>query len=225
MKYTYQIICGLLVIILIIFLFKKCNNTPIKVPVVINPTLIRDTVYQESELSKYKEDSLNKILAYYKNLNNTLDSNLAQSDKDKQTLADTLEVALHPNKTDVNDFIDLSNKRDTICDNIVANQKEQLSLKDSILQNEKNMYDSLFNNFNVLATQSSAQSAYEKQLQPKTQLYIGGGLGTSLKGTGGLVTIGLLLKSKQDRIWKLNGTIDQTGNIGVLVETYFKIHK
>lgn len=58
---------------------------------------------------------------------------------------------------------------------------------------------------------------------PRTQLYLGGGVSGTKESIVNTFDAGILLKTKQDQIYSISGTLDRNGNVGARAGAYFKI--
>jgi hypothetical protein len=63
------------------------------------------------------------------------------------------------------------------------------------------------------------------QAPAKTQLYVGGGIGTTQTLGINSAEAGLILKTKSDKIYGLKAGSDINGNISYGFQTYWKIGK
>lgn len=224
-KYFKIALAAIIVILTIIFLLKGCGKkTVVQKPIIVNPKLIVDSANkQQNQVSKavqiYK-DSIDKLNAK----NAVLNSNLHDLTLTANTLAIELRNQQQPNKQDVDNYIDVSQKRDSICDSIVENQGKELVYKDTIINKKDVLYDSLYKRFNFLAAQSASQISYENAIKPKNQFYIGGGIYGNKESIIQGANIGIMFKNKQDRQFKVDVIYDFNNHIEYGVSTYFKIH-
>lgn len=222
-KYLLGALIVAILIIATIAYLKGCGNKPAPTaPAVVNPVIITDKVINQENAAQPKTNSINKAFDSLNSIIKAQKVDLANLDQQKRTLEAALKFSI--DCPGVSDYEDISNKRDTVCDGIVANQKTQLSLKDTLLQQKQTLYDSLRNRFNFLANQSTAQKLYTDSLQPKNQYYIGGGLyGNKLSFVQG-ADIGIFLKTKTDRVYKFDVMYDFNYGVQYGLSTYFKIH-
>lgn len=214
-----------MLLIIIALLYKGCGSSTIPTaPIIVNPVIIQDTIKADSikfqiVINKWKDST-----TYLNSIISSQQTSIIKIDKQKFILQNTLDTSTSPNKKDVNSYINESNKRDTICDGIVANQKIQLSIKDTILNKKQSLYDSLYKAFNFLATQSEVQKSYTDSLQPKNEVYFGGGLYGNKSSFIQGVDIGIFLKTKRDRVYKFDIIDDFSKGLNYALSTYFKIH-
>lgn len=221
----YSIVISVVaVILLIVLLLSKCNHSSTK-PNFTNPRTVLDSTNKDEKKTFASNDSLNKENIALKVKDSILEINYNSVKQSETSLSAALRSQLQPNKQDVDNYIDTSEKRDSICDNLNINKDKIIAKKDSIITNWDSLYSHTRASLNFLAVQSAAQLKYEQTLQPKNQLYIGGGVyGNKLSIIQG-IHAGLLFKNKQDRIYKGDVMYDFNTGINYDLSTYFKIHK
>jgi hypothetical protein len=221
----YSIAISAVAVILFVFLlFKSCHKTISSQPVFVNPKTVVDSVSKDENIKNAHIDSLNKVINILQNSNSSLQSNLNSVRLNEEDLAASLRAQIQPNKQDVDNYIDTSEKRDSICDQLNHNKDLIIIGKDSIISTKDSLYSDTKKSLNFLATQSEAQLKYEKTLQPKNQLYIGGGLyGNKLTIIQG-IDAGIIFKNKKDRVYKADVMYDFNTGVNFAISTYFKIH-
>lgn len=224
-KYLKIALAIIIAIILLILFLKGCGKkTVVEKPVIVNPKIIVDSANKQKVQVDKTVQILRDSIANLTTKNIVLNSNLQNLTITANDLATELRNQQQPDKKDVDDYIDVSQKRDSTCDSIVVNQQKQLAFKDTIINQKDTLYASLYKRFSFLATQSSNQIAYEKAIKPKNQFYIGGGIyGDKLSIIQG-ADIGIIFKNKQDRQFKVDVMYDFNNHIEYGISTYFKIH-
>lgn len=217
------IIC---ILIIIVLLWKGCGSsvTP-TAPPTVNPTLIKDSAILQDTKSNAINKKLSDSIIYLNSIIFSQQGNLQKLDSQKRILESSIRTVIKTGCPDIIDFVNLSDKRDTLCNGIVANQKIQLSIKDSIIKNDVDLYDSVYKRFNFLANQSTAQKNYIDSLQPKNEVYFGGGLYGNKNSIFQGADVGIFLKTKTtDRVYKFDVIYDFSKGIQYGISTYFKIH-
>lgn len=211
-------------ILLVLLLLTKCSHKTAQTQTFVQPKTVLDSTNREEKKTAYHIDSLNKINSVIISKDSILQINYNSLKESETSLAVALRKQLQPNKQDVDNYIDTSEKRDSICDSLNANKDRIIVQKDKIITSWDTLYSHTRASLNFLAAQSEAQLKYEKTLQPKNQFYVGGGLyGNKLTIIQG-INAGFIFKNKKDRIYKADVMYDFNTGVNYSISTYFKIH-
>lgn len=213
-------------LIFIFLWFKGCGkpNHNTDKPIIVSPKKILDSVTKDEEKTTYSIDSLNGKITYLQNQNNNLQSELIYSKGQESDLAQRLKNQPQPIKVDVDHYITISEKRDSICDSLNVSKDNIIENKDKIIADKDTLYSHIRTKLNELADQSQKQINYENTIKPKNQLYIGAGIyGDKLSIIQG-AEIGIQFKNKKDAIYQATVKYDFNNQVEYGLSRYFKIH-
>jgi hypothetical protein len=174
------------VVILAIFLFKECHRpNPAIAPVVTPTSVLKEIVRVDSIASKKYSDSVDKVIAYYKNISN-------KSERESDSLAGIYQVLLN----DMNDVLTLSlpdtcepfrlavadlNKKlslstaqqEAACKSALNAQKNIVTQKDKLIANSKKDYTNLKKVFDTCIANQTALEKYIKKIKPRREIGVG----------------------------------------------------
>lgn len=133
-----QLYTGLIIGFLIgLLVLKACNTTKIVKPIIVSTKEIKETIKRDTLIPTKKIDSLvlinNKLskneyllkfqLALFKDKASTLEGQVVYLEKENSEEFNSV----------LNDYIEVNKLKDTICDSLVDNLKNQINNKDSII--------------------------------------------------------------------------------------------
>lgn len=191
-----ELYIGLLIGFLIgLLVLKACNTTTITPPIIIPTKEIKETIKRDTLIPTKKIDSLINInkklskseyllrfqLALFKDKSNTLELQVTNLEKDKES------------STIINDYIEVNKLKDTICDSLVDNLKNQINNRDSIIVQKDTIIQIQKRYLTLSLNQQDKLNKYSIQLNKEIKKQK---VNNILWKAGTIIVAGLIIKNK-----------------------------
>jgi len=200
-KYFWQII---IIILSIIILLQKCSN---------DSNVVSQTVTTTDTLWLYKTDTFTKKVVVYK-------TKLKIPSSKEFQLSSNIDTCNKRLKNLINDYALIRIYKDSIPLSIDGLDLGGIIIKDTVYLNKLQNRE-VFRNIKI--SQITKTITITKEAEVKRQLYFGGSILGNAKGNLS-VGPGLLYKDRKDRIFTVNASVDNIGNIIYGGGTYWKIN-
>lgn len=154
----------------------SCHTATPNKPVIIAPAEQVKTVAADERTAQVKTDSLQAVIDKQKNITADLKTKLTQAQKNARLIEATLNsLPQDPADTShqgnsIADYIDNSQLRDSLCNDLVRSQDLQLATKDSIITVKDTLYSKLKVNFNTGIKQQQDLIEYSKEINRQLKL-------------------------------------------------------